>query len=120
MQPNQAVKISSKITDADGKVTEAKLYYHVNGATAQSVEMLPNAAPDNSTYTATIPGVKDSSLVDFFICAKDDSSNTAISDSASSRYFYLVLNRPLTIQDVQYSPFGGGYGGYTNYHVYIP
>ena len=31
--------------------------------------------------------------------------------------FYLVLNRPVGIRDVQYSPFGGGYSGYTNYDV---
>ena len=31
----------------------------------------------------------------------------------------MVLNRPVTINDVQYSPFGGGYSGYTNYAVTI-
>jgi hypothetical protein len=115
----QAVKVSTKITDVDGTITDAKLYYHINGGVAQTVDLVANAAPDNNIYTATIPGVKDSSLVDYFIWAKDNDGNTGIApdDTARSKYFYLVLSRPLTIQDIQYSPFGGGYGGYTNYHV---
>ncbi len=44
---------------------------------------------------------------------------TTPSDTARSRYFYLVLDRPLTIQDVQYSPFGGGYSAYNNYEVTV-
>jgi predicted extracellular nuclease len=40
-------------------------------------------------------------------------------DTLRNKYFYMVLNRPLTIQDVQYSPFGSGFSAYNNYRVTV-
>lgn len=117
---NQAVQITNKVVDLDGYVSEVKLYYRVNGG---AVSILPmTKTTDTTVYTATIPGVaKDSALVDYYIWAKDnDGKSTAYPlDTAKSKYFYLVLNRPTTIQDCQYSPFGGGYSAYNNYRVTI-
>ncbi len=48
----------------------------------------------------------------------DNATSTNPSNSNNS-YFYLVLNRPLTIQDVQYSPFGSGFSGYNGYEVTV-
>ncbi len=116
--PNQSVTITSTITDLDGTVTEAKIYYRVNSGTLNSIAM---SLTTNNVWSGTIPGVQDSALVDYFIWAKDNGGNTSINpvDTSRSRYFYLVLNRPLTIQDVQYAPFGNGLGGYLNYRVTI-
>jgi hypothetical protein len=74
-----------------------------------------------NTWTAVLPAQNDSSLVDFYITAEDNQGNisTNPSDTTRNRYFYLVLNRGLTIQDVQYSPFGGGFSGYNGYEVTV-
>lgn len=119
--PNQAVKITARILDIDqgGFVTSAKIKYRVNGGERLEAVMTANA---DTTWTGTIPGVDlDSALVDYYIWAQDNDGmiSTNPSDTVRSNYFYLVLNRPLTIQDVQYSPFGSGFGAFTNYTVTV-
>lgn len=116
--PNQPVNITATISDLDGTVTEARIYYRVNGGTTN---IIPMSVVSGTTWGGTIPGVQDSALVDYFIWAKDNAGNTSINpvDTSRSRYFYLVLNRDLTIQDVQYAPFGNGLGGYLNYRVTV-
>ena len=116
--PNQDVEISANITDLDGTVQEARIYYSVNQGPIDSVQMLYSGADD--IYKGVIPGVSmDSALVDFYIWAKDNQELISITpiDTSKQNYFYLVLNRPLEIQDVQYSPFGSGYSAYNGYSV---
>lgn len=115
---NQAVEISAKINDLDGTVQESRLYYRVDSGQRMMLPM--NYDPADSLYKATIPGLSsDSSVVDYYVWSMDNDSLVSINpiDTVHNVYFYLVLNRPVTIQDVQYSPFGGGYSGYTNYEV---
>lgn len=116
--PNQPVNITASIVDLDGSVAQAKVFYRVNGSQLNEINM---TLQSGSTWGATIPGVQDSALVDYFIWAMDNAGNVSINpvDTSRSRYFYLVLNRDLTIQDVQYAPFGNGLGGYLNYRVTI-
>lgn len=117
---NQPVEVSAKIKDLDGTVTEARVYFSVNGAARDSVQM--TFSTSDSLYKGTIPGVAaDSALVDFYIWAKDNQNLISVTpvDTIKQKYFYLVLNRPLTIRDVQYSPFGGGYSAYNNYNVML-
>jgi len=112
------VIVSATIEDPDGVITEAKLSYkHNSGGTNELV--MTN--PSGNLWQATIPGYNDSSLVDFYISATDDSGfvTTNPSDTLSNRYFYLVLDRSLTIQDVQYSPFGSGFSGYDGFQVTV-
>lgn len=118
--PNQPVEISASIRDLDGSVTEAKLFYSVNGGAVDSI-IMTSSVSDTLLYSGTIPGVLDSALVDFYIRSKDNDGNTSFNPQniVTGKYFYLVLNRPLTIQDVQYSPFGSGFSGYNNYRVTI-
>ena len=62
-----------------------------------------------NNYSGAIPGVNsDSALVDYYIWSKDNDGNVSTVPAAISnvQYFYLVLNRNVTIQDVQYNPFG--------------
>lgn len=113
---NQSVTISANITD-DGSVDSVKLYYRVDGGTYTPVVM--NLA-GGTKYSADIPGVNsDSSLVDYYIWAKDNNGNvsTMPSEITNVQYFYLVLNRNVTIQDVQYNPFGTDVSGYNGYRV---
>lgn len=118
---NQAVTISATIVDNDpgGAVTEAKVRYRVNGG---NLVDLPMTSGLNNLWSATIPGVNlDSALVDFYLLARDNDGMVSLNpvDTVKNKYFYLVLNRPLRIQDVQYSPFGSGFSGYNNYRVTI-
>ncbi len=118
---NQSVTITATIVDNDpgGQVAEAKVRYRVNGG---NLIDLPMSAGLNNVWSATIPGVNlDSALVDFYIWARDNDGMISLNptDTLRNKYFYLVLNRPLRIQDVQYSPFGSGFSGYNNYRVRI-
>jgi hypothetical protein len=118
VDPNQSVEISAKIKDLDGTVQQARLYYRIDSGQRMMLPMSFSAS--DTTYKATIPGVdSDSSLVDFYVWAQDNDQLISINpvDTLHDDYFYLVLNRPVNIRDVQYSPFGGGYSGYTNYNV---
>ena len=115
---NQPVEISARIKDMDGTVTEAKVLYSVNQSARNSVQMTFSAL--DSLYKGTIPGIaSDSALVDFYIWAKDNQDLVSVTpvDTIKQKYFYLVLNRPLTIKDAQYSPFGGGYSAYNGYRI---
>jgi hypothetical protein len=119
--PGQAVNVSATIVDMDsaGYVAEAKINYRINGGALTIANMTLGLG---NVWSGTIPGVSsDSALVEFYITALDNdgmiSSNPV--DIIKNKYFYLVLNRPLTVQDVQYSPFGGGFSGYNNYRVTV-
>ena len=112
------VTVTAIISDPDGTVASAKLYWRKNSGTNEEVAMINIS---DSTYQAIIPSQPDSCVVDYFLTATDNQDHLAItpSDTARNRYFYLVLDRPLTIQDVQYNPFGGIYSAYNNYEVTV-
>lgn len=119
--PNDAVTISATITDLDqgGAVTEAKVKYRVNGGDLNELNMTQGV---NNLWSVTIPAAGlDSALVDFYLWAKDNDGMISLNpqDTVRNKYFYLVLNRPVTIYDVQYSPFGSGFSAYNNYRVTV-
>jgi hypothetical protein len=113
---NQSVNVSANVTD-DGGVDSVKLFYRIDGGDYTPVNMTLSSG---NNYSGTIPGVNsDSSLVDFYIWSKDNDGNVSTMPAAISnvQYFYLVLNRNVTIQDVQYNPFGTDVSGYNGYRV---
>ncbi len=115
----QDVTITAQITDQDGTIDTAKLYYRVNNGTNNAL-LMTNTEGD--TWQATIPGRNDSSVVDFFVYTVDNDNNKIMypPDTTQNRYFYLVLGRTdLTIQDVQFSPFGGGFSAFNGYEVTV-
>lgn len=114
----QPVTITSFIRDIDGTVTSAKLKYRVNSSAVQEVDMTNIS---DSTFTAVIPAQSDSSIVDYFIWAIDNENNESQnpSDTSSNRYFYFVLDHPITIQHVQYSPYGSGFSAYNGFEVTV-
>ena len=114
----EPVTVSANISDADGFVTEAKLIYRKNIGTHTEI-LMTNTSGD--TWDATIPAQNDSSIIDYFISAVDDSNFVTLSpsDTSRNRFFYLVLDRPITIQDVQFSPFGSGFSGYDGFEVTV-
>jgi hypothetical protein len=121
VQSGETVNITAKALGNFGAhVTSVKLFYRVNGGNTDSLTMVKSAG-DTTLYTVNIPGSTDSSLVDYYVKATDNNglSVTNPANLSNNRFFYLVLNRPLTIRDVRYSPFGSGYSGYNNYRVTI-
>ncbi len=112
------VTITAQIFDQDGSITSANLYYRVDMGTNNELAMT-NTGGDE--WQAVIPALNDSSLVDFFIKAIDNENNVSIhpSDTTRNRYYYIIIDRPLTIQDVQYNPYGGLYNGYYGYEVTV-
>lgn len=119
--PNLPVTVTARILDLDqgGSVTAAKVKYRVNGGERLEVNMVAN--PADSTWSATIPGVPlDSALVDYYIWAQDNDGMIATNPiDTTKNFFYLVLNRDLRIQDVQYSPFGTGFSAYNGFYVTV-
>lgn len=116
VQTNQSVTISANVTD-DGSVDSVRLYYRVDGGSYTSVNMTHGTG---NSYSGMIPGVNsDSALVNYYIWSKDNQGNTSTlpSNISNVQYFYLVLDRNVTIQDVQYNPFGTDVSGYNGYRV---
>jgi Secretion system C-terminal sorting domain len=112
------VTVTSQITDQDGSIVSASLYYRKNMGSNNQLTMT-NTTGDE--WQAVIPAQNDSSIIDFFIRAVDDDNNisTYPADTVKNRFYYLVLDRPLTIQDVQYNPYGGQFNGYYGYEVTV-
>ncbi|NOX17018.1 MAG: T9SS type A sorting domain-containing protein [Chlorobi bacterium] len=112
------VNVSADILDADGIVNSAKIMYKVNGGELQEADMALTAG---NTYIGTLPAFNDSTIVSFYIMAEDNDGALSYnpSDTLNGVYFYYVLDRDLTIQDVQRSPFGSGYSAYNNFEVTV-
>lgn len=116
----QSINISADISDQDGTVDSAKIIWRKNGGAYQFTPMILNPP---SSWSATLPAQNDSSFIDYFIWAKDNDGNVAMnpSDTSDNRYTFFILDPsdPLTIQHVQYSPFGSGYSSYNGYQVTV-
>ncbi len=114
---NEGMTITAKVKDPDGTVTSAKIYYKTETGQFQTIDM--TATQGDTIYSGTIPGQPSESLIAYYIEAKDNSNavSTNPANYTNNLYFYQALNRPLTIKDVQYSPFGGGYSGYNGFEV---
>lgn len=116
---NQAVDLTASILpQKGGSIKDVKVYYRINGGSYSSVPMTKTA--DTTIFKATVPGIeKDSALVDYYVWAQDNDNQVSYfpADTGKSNYFYMVLNRPVTIRDVQYSPFGSGFNAFSGYKV---
>ena len=112
------VTISAKVMDQDGTIASAQVVYDINEVHQTPIDM---SAENDSIYSGIIAALNDSSFVSFYVKAIDNEGNVSYSptDTVTGRYFYFVLDRALTIQEVQYSPFGSGYSGYHNYSVTV-
>ena len=118
--PNDDVTVTATIKGLQGAtVTGAKLYKRVNGGNLDSLEMTKGTGADTLVYSCVIPKMADSAFVDYYVMATDNNglSNNSPTNLATSRYSYFVLNKPLSIQHVRYSPFGSAYSGYNGYHA---
>jgi hypothetical protein len=120
--PDSAPRVTVRVTRLPGgfPVNAVQLNYSVNNGAFTPVAM--TYQPADSTYLGTIPTRPAGSAVRYFIRAADSAGNASIlassafgafgSDTSKGFFFYDVLNRPLTIQDVQSTPFLNGRSAY--------
>ncbi len=116
---NKADTIYAKVVDLSSQVNGVQLHYRI-GEQNRIIEDMNQTTADTNIYYAVIPGIsQDSTLVDFYITAKNVANLVGYvpSDTVKGNYFYQVNDSPLTIRDVQYSPFGSGYSSYNGYYV---
>ncbi|MFZ1290392.1 MAG: T9SS type A sorting domain-containing protein [Melioribacteraceae bacterium] len=118
---NEEVIVCAKVVDEDktSGIKSVKLNYSKNDAAFVSVDMTLSNSTD-SIWSATIPASSDSVLVKYYVSTTDSNNFSSTSPSNINRsYFYMVLDRPLKVSDIQYSPFGSGYSGYNGYEVTV-
>ena len=124
IRTGESVTISASIIEYNmgDSVASAKLYYRIQpGNIYKNINMVKTSA---DRYSATIPGTElnsDSMVVSFYIRATDATNLTSTFplDTVRGVFHMIVLNRNITIQDVQYSPFGSGFSAYNNYRVTV-
>ena len=116
---NQPDTLFAKVVDYSAKLKNVQIHYKIGEQDRVAANMSQSKA-DTSIYYAVIPAIsKDSTLVNYYFTAIDDSNLVGYtpSDTLKGNYFYQVLDSPLSIRDVQYSPFGSGYSSYNGYSV---
>ncbi len=118
VSPDSVAKISVKATVQTGgsAIDTVKLYYSLDGAPFTAQVMTYRAS--DTTYIASIPKQPANTNVRYFITATDILSHSATlansaltgfsSDTSKGFFFYNVLNRPVTIRDIQYTPYLNG------------
>ena len=119
---DSAARISVRAVKPTGgfDIATVNLYYSLNGAPFVTAPMTFTAS--DTTYRAQIPQQAENTFVNYFMRAVDVMGNAAIlanssttgfsSDTSKGFFFYQVLNRPLTIRDLQYTPYLNGRSGY--------
>ncbi|MEN8007594.1 MAG: lamin tail domain-containing protein [Candidatus Krumholzibacteriota bacterium] len=92
--PGEAVTIYATITDGDGTISSANLFYQVNGGGYSSLAM-SNVGDE---YTATIAGGLLGDAVDYYVSATDNDAQTTTnpSDAPVGFYTYNVANEFIT------------------------
>jgi len=115
---DSAARISARVTRQTGgyPLATVSLLYSLNNGPLTNVQMTYQAS--DTTYVAQIPQQPENTFVHYFIKAVDSLGNGAIlassafggasSDTSKGFFFYTVLNRALTINDIQYTPYLNG------------
>ncbi len=116
---NKADTIYAKVVDFSSHVNNVQLHYKIGNQIRVTIDMTQSAT-DTTKYYAVIPAIsQDSTLVNYYFTARNTANLVGYvpSDTIKGNYFYQVNDSPLTIRDVQYSPFGSGYSSYNGYYV---
>ncbi len=95
-QSSDKVKIQASITDNDGKIVDASLFYSVGEGNTQFQEIKMNDL-GGGIYAAYIPPTPNGSIVNYYLWAIDDSSYEAYyPDSLATGSFYKVIDGGIT------------------------
>lgn len=117
VKPTDNVKISAKIFDIQGTVAKADLHYRADKGAFQAVTM----SPVDSIWSGTIPPQVDGAFIEYFLTAEDAGGDATIipGDTATTKFFFFVRARGLSIFDLQYTPYANGNSSYLNLEVTV-
>jgi len=117
---DSAPRISVKVTQGTFPLTAVTLNVSINWEAFSSTTMTYDS--NDSLYKATIGAQPEGTFVRYFIEVTDNNANKVIlasygaggdaSDTSKGFFFYTVKNGPLTIYDIQYTPFANGTSPY--------
>lgn len=106
---SETVTVSATITDIDGTVASADLYYSYGiGSTDWNLAVMSNVG--GSTWSADIPGPGiDSTYVNYYIEAFDNDGNNISNPTAAAPNTYIVYDGGInSIVQIQNTPFPSG------------
>lgn len=106
---SETVTVSATITDIDGTVASADLYYSYGiGSTDWNLSVMSNVG--GSTWSADIPGPGiDSTYVNYYIEAFDNDGNNISNPTAAAPNTYIVYDGGInSIVQIQNTPFPSG------------
>lgn len=127
--PDSAARITARVTQQTGgnPIGQVQLFYSLNNGPFTSLSM--TYQPADTTYLGTIPQQPANTFVKYFIKATDNQGNASIlassalggasSDTSKGMFFYTVLNRPVSIRDIQQTPFVNGRSPYLGAQVSV-
>ncbi|MFN0158322.1 MAG: T9SS type A sorting domain-containing protein [Bacteroidota bacterium] len=120
--PDSAARISVRATQQAGgnPIAAVELNYSLNNGPFVNVAMTFQAS--DTTYNAQIPQQTANTFVHYFMQAIDNQGNRATlassafggaaSDTSKGYFFYTVLDRQLTVHDIQFTPYVNGRSAY--------
>lgn len=119
---SEDVTVSATITDPDGTVASADLYYAV-GLSNNNYLQVPMSG-SGTTYTGTIPSTaySDGDFVKYYVCATDNdylSQCTPNVPGSANPLFFVAKDTGLTIYDIQFTPYSDGISGYVGLDVTV-
>jgi hypothetical protein len=123
--PDSTPVVSVRVTRGGVGIQSVQLRFSVNNGAYTNVAMAYNSA--DTTWRGTIPAQTVNSFVKYYINVQDSAGNNvklassatdgSQSDTLRGFFFYNVLNRPLTIRDIQYTPYVNGRSAYIGARV---
>lgn len=118
--PDSSPVVSCRVTRGSVGIQTVQLRYSLNNGAFTNVNMTYNAS--DTTYRATIPQQVANTFVRYYISVTDSFGNNvklassatdgSQSDTLRGFFFYNVLDRPVTIRDIQYTPYPNGRSAY--------
>jgi hypothetical protein len=118
--PDSTPRVTCRITRGGAGIASAQLRYSLNNGPFVNVAMTFNSS--DTTYRGQIPQQAADTFVRYYINVTDSVNNIvklansatdgSQSDTLRGFFFYNVLNRSITIRDIQTTPYPNGRTGY--------
>lgn len=109
----EAVTVTAKVTDTNvgGSVTKAELLYGIEGG---ALQVMPMTLATVDSAVGTIPPQPNGAFIRYMVFATDNDNEKGRSPQDTTREFnfYRVYDSPVTIRDMQYTPYKTGNTGY--------
>lgn len=116
----QSVTVSADFS-TNLTISEAALYYEVvtGGTSSGYTKVVMSNGTGGNTYAGTIPAQAAGSFVNYFFVGTDDAAQSTFlpPDTSKQQFCYPVKDGPLTISDVQYTPWPMGDSPFEGFNV---